>query len=266
MRQLIPAVKTLSENVGLQHNASEYINKQVVTLAIQRDLDDAREPVTKVTVEEACNTYGTRIILYIYCLQCNVTLVYTAATPNIIQCNTSNFGVLSILPVYNINFVMICEPLWCMLKEPAAPHLLGFTFQCKRGLWVKAFLVTLVCTPWLIRTMGQTLLLHFYHDKVLTHILVTQTISRERVGWIPCYMDLTDLADVDNGSCICSTLRRLWTLADRREYFDKYLRPTIVQSPRHCTCNVDTVIDEQVTLDYIRYLGWILQGYCATLQ
>lgn len=58
VRRLIPAVKTLSDNVGLQLNASEYINKQVVTLAIQRDLDDAREPVTKVTVEDAYKKYG----------------------------------------------------------------------------------------------------------------------------------------------------------------------------------------------------------------
>lgn len=132
------------------------------------------------------------------CLQCNVTLVYTAATPNIVQCKTSNFGVLRILPVYNINFVMVCEALRCMLKEPAAPHLLGFTIRCKRELWVKTFLVSLVCDipdtvreshkipTWLIQIMGQTLLLHFYHDKVLTHILVkhgdhTQKISRERV-------------------------------------------------------------------------------------
>lgn len=58
VRKLIPAVKTLSDNVGLQLNASEYINKQVLTLAIQRDLDDAREPVTKVTVEDAYTKYG----------------------------------------------------------------------------------------------------------------------------------------------------------------------------------------------------------------
>lgn len=58
VRRLIPAVKTLLDNVGLQLNASEYINKQVVTLAIQRDLDDAREPVTKVTVEDAYKKYG----------------------------------------------------------------------------------------------------------------------------------------------------------------------------------------------------------------
>lgn len=57
VRRLIPAVKTLSDNVGLQLNASEYINKQVLTLAIQRDLDDAREPVTKVTVEDAYKKY-----------------------------------------------------------------------------------------------------------------------------------------------------------------------------------------------------------------
>lgn len=58
VRKLIPAVKTLSDNVGLQLNASEYINKQVITLAVQRDLDDAREPVTKVTVEDAYKKYG----------------------------------------------------------------------------------------------------------------------------------------------------------------------------------------------------------------
>lgn len=60
VRRLIPAVKTLSDNVGLQLNASEYINKQVLTLAIQRDLDDAREPVTKVTVEDAYKKYGNQ--------------------------------------------------------------------------------------------------------------------------------------------------------------------------------------------------------------
>lgn len=40
VRTLIAAVKTLSDNVGLQLNASAYINRQVLTLAVQRDLDD----------------------------------------------------------------------------------------------------------------------------------------------------------------------------------------------------------------------------------
>lgn len=57
VRRLIPAVKTLSDNIGLQLNASEYISRQVLTLAIQRDLDDMREPVTKVSVEDAYKQY-----------------------------------------------------------------------------------------------------------------------------------------------------------------------------------------------------------------
>lgn len=56
--RLIGAVKTLSDNVGLQLNASAYINRQVLTLAVQRDLDDTREPVTRVTVEEAYREYS----------------------------------------------------------------------------------------------------------------------------------------------------------------------------------------------------------------
>lgn len=57
VRRLIGAVKTLSDNVGLQLNASAYINRQVLTLAVQRDLDDAREPVTRVSVEDAYLEY-----------------------------------------------------------------------------------------------------------------------------------------------------------------------------------------------------------------
>ena len=56
--RLIGAVKTLSDNVGLQLNASAYLNRQVLTLAVQRDLDDAREPVTRVTVEDAYREYS----------------------------------------------------------------------------------------------------------------------------------------------------------------------------------------------------------------
>jgi len=58
VRRLIDAVKTLSDNVGLQLNASAYINRQVLTLAVQRDLDDAREPVTRVSVEDAYQDYS----------------------------------------------------------------------------------------------------------------------------------------------------------------------------------------------------------------
>ncbi|KAK7878281.1 hypothetical protein WMY93_031100 [Mugilogobius chulae] len=52
-QRLVGAVKTLCENVGLQLSASAYINKQVLSLAVQRHLEEEREPVTKPTVENA---------------------------------------------------------------------------------------------------------------------------------------------------------------------------------------------------------------------
>ncbi|KAK2829944.1 hypothetical protein Q5P01_017875 [Channa striata] len=55
--KLISAVDTLSDNVGLQLDASVKINRTVLALTVNRDLDDAREPVTKSTVETACLTY-----------------------------------------------------------------------------------------------------------------------------------------------------------------------------------------------------------------
>lgn len=58
VRRLIGAVKTLSDNVGLQLNASAYINRQVLTLAVQRDLEDMREPVTRVSVQDAYREYS----------------------------------------------------------------------------------------------------------------------------------------------------------------------------------------------------------------
>ena len=58
VQRLICAVKTLSDNVGLQINASAYINRQVLTLAVQRDLEDMREPVTKGSVEDAYQEYS----------------------------------------------------------------------------------------------------------------------------------------------------------------------------------------------------------------
>lgn len=58
VQRLIGAVKTLSDNVGLQLNASAYINRQVLTLAVQRDLDDMREPVTRVSVQDAYREYS----------------------------------------------------------------------------------------------------------------------------------------------------------------------------------------------------------------
>lgn len=58
VRRLLGAVKTLSDNVGLQLNASAYINRQVLTLAVQRDLDDMREPVTRVSVQDAYKEYS----------------------------------------------------------------------------------------------------------------------------------------------------------------------------------------------------------------
>lgn len=55
--KLLFAVKTITNNIGLQLHASAYINRQVLTLAVQRDLDDAREPVTQASVAEAYRRY-----------------------------------------------------------------------------------------------------------------------------------------------------------------------------------------------------------------
>lgn len=63
--RLMGAVQTLAENVGLQLNASAYINRQVSSLAIQRDLDDARHPVTKVTVRDAYSEYSGDCTLHV---------------------------------------------------------------------------------------------------------------------------------------------------------------------------------------------------------
>ncbi|KAK2841801.1 hypothetical protein Q5P01_012001 [Channa striata] len=52
--KLISTVDTLSDNVGLQLDASVKINRTVLALTVNRDLDDAREPVTKSTVETTC--------------------------------------------------------------------------------------------------------------------------------------------------------------------------------------------------------------------
>lgn len=216
-------------------------------------------------------------------VKCAVTLVHTATQPNIVRCKTSNFGVLRPLPGRNINFEMICEALRFMLTAPAAPHLLGFTIRCQRVLWVKTFFVTLVCDepgtvretakmqPWLIRILGQTLLLHFYHERVLTHILVThkdhtQKISREHVGWIPCFTDLKDVADVDSGSCVCSTLRGLWTVTDRHAYFRQRVMPNITQRLTRCTRDVADTGYRELLLNIARHAGWILQGYNTRLQ
>ena len=58
VQMLICAVKTLSDNVGLQLDASAYINKQVLNLSLQRDLDDSRQPITKVSVADAYSHYS----------------------------------------------------------------------------------------------------------------------------------------------------------------------------------------------------------------
>ncbi|KAE8287287.1 hypothetical protein D5F01_LYC13325 [Larimichthys crocea] len=58
VQRLMGAVKTLSDNVGLQLNSSAYINRQVLSLAVQRDLNDSREPVTRVTVQDAYREYS----------------------------------------------------------------------------------------------------------------------------------------------------------------------------------------------------------------
>lgn len=62
VQKLIGAVKTLCDNVGLQLNASAYINRQVLTLAVQRDLDDMRQPVSKVSVHDAYREYDRKPI------------------------------------------------------------------------------------------------------------------------------------------------------------------------------------------------------------
>ncbi|KAM7392165.1 hypothetical protein PAMP_022798 [Pampus punctatissimus] len=51
VQRLMGAVKILSDNVGVQLDAFAYINRQVLGLAVQRDLKDSREPVTRVTVQ-----------------------------------------------------------------------------------------------------------------------------------------------------------------------------------------------------------------------
>lgn len=58
VQRLLGAVKTISDNVGLQLDASAYINRQVLNLAVQRDLNDSREPVTRVTVQDAYREYN----------------------------------------------------------------------------------------------------------------------------------------------------------------------------------------------------------------
>lgn len=55
--RLVGAVDTLSDNVGLQLNASAKINRTVLALNVHRDLDDTREPVSKTTVEDASIAY-----------------------------------------------------------------------------------------------------------------------------------------------------------------------------------------------------------------
>ena len=55
--KLLSATDTLSDNIALQDSASAYINRQVLTLFMGRDLEELREPVTKVTVEDAYREY-----------------------------------------------------------------------------------------------------------------------------------------------------------------------------------------------------------------
>lgn len=55
--RLMGAVQTLSDNVGLQLDASAYINRQVLSLAVQRDLDDKRHPLTTVSIQDAYTGY-----------------------------------------------------------------------------------------------------------------------------------------------------------------------------------------------------------------
>lgn len=212
-------------------------------------------------------------------LQCDVTFVYTAAPANIVQCKISNFGILSSLSCYHINFTSICEALSFMVNEPATPHLSGLTVTCKAELHVKTVTVALFCDaacsssvssqkirPWIIRIMGQTLLSYFYHNKALDRILIThedhtQQITREFVGWIPCYRDLGEAVDVNIGGCACSTLRALWTIDDRRSYFQAFMSSIVKGKLERCTPNTADENYRQVLLDVIRHVGWILQGY-----
>lgn len=213
-------------------------------------------------------------------LKCNVTFVYTVTPMNVVQCKTSNFGILSSSPFCDINFMTICEALSFMLKDPITPHLCGLTVTCKAELHVKTFTVDLFCDaacttstvshkirPWIIRIMGQTVLLHFFHKKELDRVLIThddhtQQITREFVGWIPCRGDIGEAVDRDIGACACSTLRALWTVDERSSYFREYMSSVIEIKLRWCTPNTSDGMYRKVLLDVIRHVGWVLQGYC----
>lgn len=55
--KLLSAVNVVSRNIGLQLDASSYINKKVLTLAIQRDLGDRHDPVVEASVSDVYVTY-----------------------------------------------------------------------------------------------------------------------------------------------------------------------------------------------------------------
>lgn len=212
-------------------------------------------------------------------LRCDVTFVYASAPANVEQCTPSQLGTVRSSGVHHINFASICEALSFMVKEPATPHLSGLTVTCKTELHAETVTVILFCVmacssslaaqkirPWVIRIMGQTLLLHFYHNKALDRILVThedhtQQITREFVGWIPCPRSLGEAVVEDIGGCDCSTLRGLWTIEDRCSHFQKRVS-TVKGKLERCASNTADGTYRQVLSDIIRHVCWVLQGYC----
>lgn len=56
--KLLSAVNVVSKNIGLQLDASSYINKKVLTLAIQRDLGDKQDPVVEASVGDVYEMYS----------------------------------------------------------------------------------------------------------------------------------------------------------------------------------------------------------------
>lgn len=56
--RVLNAVNVISDHVGLQLDASSYINKKALTLVIQRDLGDKRDPVVEASVNDAYESYN----------------------------------------------------------------------------------------------------------------------------------------------------------------------------------------------------------------
>lgn len=56
--KLLPAVNVISKNIGVQLDASSYINKKVLTLSVQRDLGDKQYPTVEASVSDVYETYN----------------------------------------------------------------------------------------------------------------------------------------------------------------------------------------------------------------